>query len=115
MRKLDTAWDRARILRNREVLLLKIKEAARETLGSNLIGVYLFGSAVTGEIIDSSDVDILIVAKGLPRSLVERSELKERIIEKSGLPLIHPFEIHLVDEDEAKIYFRHIGEKILEL
>jgi len=115
VRSLDLAWERASILRDREKWIGKIKEAAEDALGSNMTGFYLFGSAVTGELVASSDVDLLIVAKKLPKSMIARSELKEKIMEKSGLPLAHPFEIHLVDEDEAKIYFRHIGRKFLKL
>jgi len=115
VRSLNLAWERASILRDREKWIGKIKEAAKETLASNMISFYLFGSAVTGELIASSDVDLLIVAKNLPKSIIDRSELKEKIIEKSALPLPHPFEIHLIDEDEAEIYFRHIGKKFLKL
>jgi len=74
---------------------------------------YLFGSAVTGDLVASSDIDLTIVARNLPKSITGRSELKERIIERSGLSPVHPFEIHLVDE--VRIYFRHIGGKFLEL
>jgi len=80
-----------------------------------MVGFYLFGSAVTGDLVASSDIDLLIVARNLPKSIAVRSELKERIIERSGLPPVHPFEIHLVDEDEARIYFRHIGGKFLKV
>jgi len=93
----------------------RIKEAAGEILASNMVGFYLFGSAVTGDLVASSDIDLLIVARNLPKSITGRSELKERIIERSGLPPVHPFEIHLVDEDEARIYFRHIGGKFLKV
>jgi len=115
VRSLDLAWERASILRDREKWVSKIKEAANEVLASNVIGIYLFGSAVTGKLVASSDIDLLIVAKNLPKSIVSRSELKERIIDKSGLPLIHPFEIRLVDENEAKTYFKHIGKNFIKL
>jgi len=115
VRSLDVAWERAKVLRGRGKWIGKIKEAAEETLASNIVGVYLFGSTVTGNLVACSDVDLLVVAKKLPKSIIGRSELKEKIVEKSGLPPVHPFEIHLVDEDEAKVYFRHVGKKFLKL
>jgi len=42
----------------------------------------------------------------------KRAEIVVRIEEKAGLPLYHPFEIHLVDKEEAKWYFRHIDKFI---
>ena len=114
MRSLDLAWERAKILRDREKWIKRIKEAAEEVL-PDIVGIYLFGSAVTGDLVASSDIDLLIVARNLPKSLVSKSELKGKIVEKSGLPMAHPFEIHLVDESEAEIYFRHIGGKFLKL
>ncbi|MEM2087581.1 MAG: nucleotidyltransferase domain-containing protein [Thermoproteota archaeon] len=115
MRSLDAAWERASILSDWEKWSVKIKEAADEALSSDLLGVYVFGSAVTGRLVAFSDVDMLVVAKNLPESIVRRSEIKDRIIDKAGLPLIHPFEIHLVDEEEAKVYFRHINESFIKL
>lgn len=115
MRSLDTAWERASILNDWRKWSVKIREAAGEILSSDLLGVYVFGSAATGRLVASSDVDILIVAKNLPKSVIGRSNMKEGIVSKAGLPLIHPFEIHLADEDEAKTYFKHIHGNFIEL
>lgn len=115
MRNLDIAWERAKILRDWEKWLAKIREAANEVLASDLIGIYVFGSAVTGKQVASSDIDLLIVVKNLTRSMSSRSEIKEKIERKAELPLVHPFEIHLVDENEAKIYFKHIGKNFISL
>ncbi len=115
MRSLDLAWGRASILKEWRWWVIKIKEAANETLAANVVGIYLFGSVVRGEAIASSDIDILIVARNLPKSMIKRSELKEEILEKAGLPTIHPFEIHLVDVDEAETYFRHIHGEFIKL
>lgn len=115
MRSLDIAWERTNILRNWGEWSAKIREAANEILSSDLLGIYAFGSAVTDRLVASSDVDILIVAKNLPKSIIGRSEIKERIVYEAGLPLVHPFEIHLVGEEEAKIYFKHIGKDFIDL
>lgn len=88
----------------------KIAEAAKETLGS--CEVYVFGSVAEGENTGGSDVDILIVCDKLPKRTKERGKLKAKIEENTGLPLYHPFEIHLVNRHEAEWYFRHCGKVI---
>ena len=108
MRGLDVAWERAKVLRSWRDWLERIVGAGREVLSSNLMGVYLFGSAVTGSLVAASDVDVLIVAKDLPRAALARSQIRAEIEERAGLPQVHPFEIHLVDLEEAEIYFKHI-------
>lgn len=115
VRSLDLAWKRSEMLRRWKEWVDKIVEASKVVLSSDLVGVYVFGSAVTGRLVACSDVDILIVVKNLPSSLLARSEIKEKIELKADLPYFHPFEIHLVSEEEAKIYFRHIGENFIKL
>lgn len=104
MRSLDLAWDRAKILRDWRSWADRIVRAAEMVLPSNIIGIYAFGSVVSGDLVASSDIDILVVASDLPRSALARSELKRRIVEEAGLPLVHPFEPHLVDGEEASAY-----------
>ncbi|MDW7978280.1 MAG: nucleotidyltransferase domain-containing protein [Candidatus Caldarchaeum sp.] len=70
----------------------------------------VFGSVVRGEAVGGIDVDILIVSKQAPASNVEIAALKLKIEEAAGLPFHHPFEIHLVDEEEAKWYFSRVKE-----
>ena len=114
MRGLDVAWERAKVLRSWRGWLERIVGASREVLSSKLMGVYLFGSAVTGRLVAASDVDVLIVAKDLPRAALARSQIRAEIEERAGLPQVHPFEIHLVDLEEAEIYFKHI-ERLVKL
>ena len=38
----------------------------RAALGENLIGVVLYGSHARGEAREDSDVDLLVIARGLP-------------------------------------------------
>jgi len=115
VRTLENAWERAKIFRNWEYWVDRIRVSTEKAIGRNLSGIYVFGSLVRGKAVASSDIDILIVAKQAPVLLVERSEIKMRIIEEAGLPLIHPFEIHLVDEKEAETYFRHIRDEFIKI
>lgn len=77
-----------------------IAKAAKEVLGS--CRVLVFGSVVEGHESGGSDVDVLIVADGLPENFRGRGNLKAEIEEKASLPLYHPFEIHLVTSEEAR-------------
>jgi len=78
----------------------RIGDAAKSILGQ--CEVYVFGSVVKGLNVGSSDVDILIVSDNIPERCKERGNLKAHIEEEAGLPLYHPFEIHLATSREAK-------------
>ena len=69
--------------------------------------IYLFGSIIEGNLVAASDIDILIIAK-VPKKHLKRAEIIANIEEKSGLPLSHPFEFHLLTQEEfetwSKIY-----------
>mgnify|MGYP000902866182 CR=1 FL=1 len=57
----------------------------KEVLDNQLVGVYLYGSAVTGGLRPNSDVDILVITN---RGLSERTrrELAEKLMQISGRP-----------------------------
>ncbi|MBC7090488.1 MAG: nucleotidyltransferase domain-containing protein [Nitrososphaeria archaeon] len=78
----------------------KIAEAAKKILVSS--ETYVFGSIVRGQVTAASDIDILIISNHIPNTCKERGNLKAKIEEEAGLPLYHPFEIHLATEEEAK-------------
>ena len=107
MRSLDVSWERAKILRDWRRYVDGIASSAKKILGDDA-KVYVFGSAVRGELTAISDIDILIVSKRVPRSFMERVKLKLKIMDSSSLPDHSPFELHLVNEREAKLYFHHI-------
>ncbi|MCX8183428.1 MAG: nucleotidyltransferase domain-containing protein [Crenarchaeota archaeon] len=115
MRTLETAWERAKFFREWKYWTIRIAEATEKVLGENLKSIYVFGSLVAETAVASSDIDLLIVARRLPVSFIERSKTKIRILEEAGLPLVHPFEIHLVDEEEAEIYFQHTRGKSIRI
>jgi len=67
-------------------------EAWSTLLGPRLVSLVLFGSAARGEARDLSDIDVLVVAEGFPRSLSDRrrSLLAEwsRVRTEKGLPAV---------------------------
>jgi len=74
--------------------LKKIYRAIQKTLTH--FNVFLFGSTIEGKRVVASDIDILIVSE-VERNHRKRAEIIAEIEEKAGLPLSHPFEIHLID------------------
>lgn len=91
----------------------KIAVCARDILDE--VEVFVFGSVVRGELTGGSDIDILIVSNNLPERNIDRSKVKARIEEKANLPFCHPFEIHLVNNNEAKFYFLHIKNDYIKI
>lgn len=53
-------------------------EALREHLGPSLMAVVLFGSVARGEATRSSDIDLLVVASGLPEGRLARQRCLEK-------------------------------------
>lgn len=78
MRSLDLAWKRNKVLENWKEWAIKIDGATRKVLSENLLGIYIFGSVVKGKLVASSDIDILIVARNIPKSFIKRSEIKRK-------------------------------------
>lgn len=71
----------------------------REVLGDSILGIYLFGSAVTGGLKKDSDVDILVAIKE-SLTLNKRQILVGRLLKVSGAignaHLIRPIELTIV-------------------
>ncbi|MEM4329257.1 MAG: nucleotidyltransferase domain-containing protein [Candidatus Caldarchaeum sp.] len=84
-----------------------VKEAVK-AVSKVLPDANVFGSVVKGEAVGGSDVDI--VSRHAPPSNIERAEMKVKIEKEAGLPLHHPFELHLVNEKESEWYFRRVKE-----
>jgi len=83
--------------------LPEIVRTCRRVLGE--CEVYVFGSildAYTG----GSDIDVLICSRNLPKKLIDRARIIAEI--ESVLPVFHPFEFHLVTEEEFEFYKRHV-------
>jgi predicted nucleotidyltransferase len=114
VRNLKGSWERAKIVREWKAWASRISEAVRRVLGDET-QIFVFGSSVRNEETAASDIDILIVKGGLPASVKARGEIKAAIEKEAGLPLLHPFELHLADKGEAEAYFRRIRKEVLKL
>jgi len=94
--------------------LPKISKAASELLGD--AKVYLFGSVAEGKAVLSSDIDILIVT-GVEdvRSGKKRADIIAKIEERAGLPLVHPYEFHLMTQDEFREWLEVFKPKLVRI
>lgn len=110
---METARRRAEMLRRWREFVCVVAEAVRRVLGD--ADVYVFGSVVSGDSVASSDVDVLVVSDRVPESMLERGALKVEIERAAGLPVYHPFELHIVRSEEAEHYFTKIGRNILKI
>lgn len=63
-------------------LVSKLLEALLEVWGPRLVSLVVFGSVARGDARPDSDIDLLIVGRGLPRSRFRRQELFEEAEEK---------------------------------
>jgi len=68
-------------------LVKRLCESLQEVLGDRLVSLAVFGSVARGEAREDSDVDLLIVVQGLPKSRLRRQELFEEA-EKAVEPLV---------------------------
>lgn len=107
---LEVRLERVRMLREWPTLVKRVADAAERRLGK--VDVYLFGSVAEGRWDGSSDIDVLILSDGLPKTNLGRSDLKAEIEEGAGVPPIHPLEIHLATRMEADWYFKHAKKMV---
>lgn len=56
-------------------------EVLRDFFKGNLVSVYVFGSVARGEASEESDIDLLVVARGLEEDVGRRLELSSRLKE----------------------------------
>ena len=91
------------MIKNYKKHLKKIEISTLTILNNSQI--FLFGSVIKGNLVAGSDIDILIVAN-IPKNHLERAELIAKIEENAGLPLSHPFEFHLLTQEEVNTWIK---------
>ncbi|TFG19665.1 MAG: nucleotidyltransferase [Promethearchaeota archaeon] len=101
------------LAKNHEQYLLPIKKACLKLLPDSK--VYLFGSALTGDLVAGSDVDLLIVTKKKTLSWKKRAEIVAAIEAKLALPIAHPFEFHVKTENEYERFMAIYNPRLKEI
>jgi len=94
---LDRMINTKKMIKNHKEYLKIINKNIKLVLNESKI--FLFGSIIEGNLVAASDIDILIIAD-IPKNHLKRAEIVANIEESSGLPLSHPFEFHLLTQEE---------------
>jgi len=89
-----------KILEDWKDIVKALTNSAKEILGD--AEVVPFGSIVEGKATATSDLDILVIVKDLPKSALNKAQIIGKIEEATGLPPIHPIQIHLATWQEAE-------------
>jgi predicted nucleotidyltransferase len=113
MSYMETLRSRAKMIEDWKVWAKKVTYAVKTIMPD--AEVYVFGSALRGDATGGSDVDVLIVSQNISEKVMERAKIKVEIEEMAGLPLYHPFEIHLATKDESGQYFGIAGKHIAKI
>jgi predicted nucleotidyltransferase len=78
-----------------EPVIEEVVDALRVYLGDSLRGIALFGSRARGDARPESDWDLLVVADGLPSSLLDRSRMLRQVLRLQALAQQLGFEEHV--------------------
>ena len=113
MSYLETLRSRAKMIGDWKVWAKKVANAAKTIMPD--ARVYVFGSVISGEATGGSDIDMLIVSQNIPGKALEQSGIKVKIEDMAGLPIYHPFEIHLATRDESEQYLAVAGKHIVKI
>ena len=89
--------------KNHKKYLKKIESSIKLILKDSQ--TYLFGSIIEGNLVAGSDIDILVIAN-VPKNHLKRAEVIAAIEENVGLPISHPFEFHLLNQEELDIWIK---------
>lgn len=113
MSYMETLRSRAKMIEDWKVWSKKIAYAAKTIMPD--AEVYVFGSVIRGDATGGSDIDLLIVSQNISKKALDQAKIKVEIEEMAGLPLYHPFEIHLATKDESGQYFVVAGKYIVKI
>jgi uncharacterized protein len=87
--------------------LARAVDAWASRLGSRLISIALFGSIARGSATEASDIDLLVVVEGLPRSLRDRRQILltewSRARARDGLPAVE-WNLVVKTPEEARVH-----------
>ena len=97
LESLDVMKRRNNMIKNHKNYLKLIKTSIHNILPNSII--YLFGSILENKLVAGSDIDILIIAD-VPKKHLTRAEIIAEIEEEAKLPYIHPFNFHLLTQEE---------------
>ena len=90
-----------------------IRERVRDLSGIEIVSIAIFGSVARQEDNADSDIDLLVVAEGIPKKKIQRIPDMVRI--KRKLNLEAPLDILLVSKNECQSNFRNHNPLYLDI
>jgi len=84
---------------NDENILKQIVDRIKNRLGEGVLSIVLFGSMTRGDFTESSDIDVLVIARNLPDDWRDRDKIILELAE-IGFKYGRPVHITLTDEYE---------------
>ena len=84
---------------NDENILKQIVDRIKNRLGEGVLSIVLFGSMTRGDFTESSDIDVLVIARNLPDDWRDRDKIVLELAE-IGFRYGRPVHITLTDEYE---------------
>jgi predicted nucleotidyltransferase len=107
---LKRAKERENYLKNIDYYLKIIKDFFIKKFGEET-KLYIFGSFLRDDFGPNSDIDILVIKKGEPLFVKDKSTILVEL--KRLIGFVNPFELHIISEEEYKDWYSHfIKEKI---
>lgn len=94
---LEIMMERKEMIRDHQKYIKKIRFSTQKLLDNPKM--LIFGSILRGDLVAESDIDILIIAQ-VPKNHLKRADIIAKIEESAGLPMVHPFHINLITQNE---------------
>jgi len=94
---LEVIKKRNEMIKNNKKYLKIINNSIKKILPE--ARTFLFGSILENKLVAGSDIDILILAD-VPKSQMKRAEITVKIEKAAKLPYVHPFDFHLLTQEE---------------
>jgi len=85
---------------NDENTLKRIVDRIRAKLGEDVVSIVLFGSMTRGDFTESSDIDVLVIARNLPDDWRDRDKI---ILELAEIGSAHRRPVHITLTDEYEM------------
>ena len=85
---------------NDENTLKQIVDRIRVKLGEDVLSIVLFGSMTRGDFTESSDIDVLVIARNLPDNWRDRDKI---LLELAEIKYGHRRPVHITLADEYEM------------
>jgi predicted nucleotidyltransferase len=111
-----------KIPENVELAINEFVEACKRKFGEKLVSIVLFGSYARRNFRETSDIDLLVIVKELPKGWKERKRLFEEVIKKISetyrkyievIPLTEKELIANIDHSNSFLITLFLGHRVL--